>query len=88
MAFAKDICSRAQVDVQLIDTARLHQYRMCKGFAIPSTQNSISEQLSPSIGININQFAGKVGIAGGRGDIEYQLNWAYDLNGMFKRSVV
>src|SRR5205085_602493 len=65
MAREKDIRGRPQIDAQFIDAPRLHQNRLCEGFAITGAKNPIGEQFGTSIGMNINQFAGKIGIAGG-----------------------
>ena len=75
----EDVGGGPQVEVQLVDLPRLHQFRLGERLAIAGTQDTIREDLSAAIGVHIDEFAGKVSIACRRGDIQHQFDGASHL---------
>ena len=54
--------TRAQIDGDLVNMTGLHQLRLEQRVAIATSQNSGGEVLSKSVGANIDQLYGPVGV--------------------------
>src|SRR5579864_4512280 len=81
----KIIAGRVQIDPQPVRFAWLHPDRLIEALAIPGAQDSVLEVEGGSVGIDVYQLRGEVGIARGRADKQHHFERPCDFHALRER---
>ena len=85
MAGQENVAGGVHFNFDFVDFARVRQFGSCPGIAVTQAKDSFADVLSKSVGPDIDEFSGEIGVDGGRSDIEVETDRASDLEIFLKR---